>query len=87
MEIEEAANKRFFITAGYFNNRQVAEAIRKNYPEYRDELPTQSTPGGDFPEGGLLGYNNRQTIDILKIQFRSMETCIIDSVASFRNMI
>jgi hypothetical protein len=87
MEIEEAANKRFFITAGYFNNRQVAEAIRKNYPEYRDELPTQRTPGGDFPEGGLLGYNNRQTIDILKIQFRSMETCIIDSVASFRNMI
>jgi hypothetical protein len=36
MEIEEAANKRFFITAGYFNNQQVAEVIRKNYPEYAE---------------------------------------------------
>jgi hypothetical protein len=87
MEIEEAANKRFFITAGYFNNRQIAQAIRKHYPEYMDKLPTENTPGGDIPEDGLLGYDNRQTINILKIQFRSIETCIIDSVASFKNII
>ena len=87
METPEAANKRFFITAGYFNNRQIVEAICENYPEYREKLPTEETPGGEFPEDGLLGYDNSQTIDILKIKFRSIETCIVDSVVSFKNII
>jgi hypothetical protein len=87
METADAANKRFFITAGHFNNIQIAEAIRKHYPEYKEKLPTESTPGGGFPVGGMLGYDNRQTIDVLKIQFRSIETCIKDSVASFKNII
>ncbi|KAE9374690.1 NAD(P)-binding protein [Stipitochalara longipes BDJ] len=87
MEISNAANKRFFITAGYFNNRQVAEAIRKHYPEYKEKLPTESTPGGGFPEDGMLGYDNRQTIDVLRIHFRSIETCIADSVASFKDIV
>ncbi|KAN0103237.1 NAD(P)-binding protein [Hyaloscypha variabilis] len=87
MEIEEAANKRFFITAGYFNNRQIADAIRKHYPEYKEMLPTENAPGGGFPEDGLLGYDNRQTINILRIRFRSIETCIVDSVASFKDII
>ena len=87
MEIAEAADKRFFITAGYFNNRQIAEAIRKHYPEYKEKLPTENTPGGSFPEDGLLGYDNRRTTDILKIQFRCIEECIVDSVVSFKDII
>jgi len=87
MEIAEAADKRFFITAGYFNNRQIAGAIRKHYPEYKEKLPTENTPGGGFPEEGLLGYDNRRTTNILKIQFRSIEMCIADSVTSFKSII
>lgn len=87
LEIPEAAQKRFFFTAGHFNNRQIAEAIRDNFPEFRDKLPTPEVAGGDFPKTGLLGYDNKQTIDILNIKFRSIQTCIIDSVLSFKHKI
>jgi len=32
IEKEEAANKRFFITAGYFSNKEIAQVIEKHYP-------------------------------------------------------
>ncbi|RMZ71458.1 aldehyde reductase II [Pyrenophora seminiperda CCB06] len=49
-EKPEAANKRFFVTAGYYSNKDICQAIKKNFPELKD-LPTDSTPGGDYPEG------------------------------------
>jgi hypothetical protein len=87
MEIAEAAQKRFFFTAGHYNNRQIAEVIRRNFPELKDKLPTEQTPGGDYPETGLIGYNNKQVVDILKMQFRPLEACITDSVLSFQHKI
>lgn len=86
MEIEEAANKRFFVTAGYFSNRQIAKVIRDNFPELRDQLPGEGTPGGDLPEGGMLGYDNSQAVDLLGLTFRPLETCIIDSAKSIQQM-
>ena len=45
-EKSEAANKRFFVTAGYFSNKEITQIIKKNFPQYKD-LPSDSTPGGD----------------------------------------
>lgn len=45
-ETDEAANKRFFVTAGYFSNRQVVDIIRQNFPEYHSVLPLESAKGG-----------------------------------------
>ena len=45
-ELPDAANKRFFVTAGYFSNREVVEIIRKNFPEYHLMLPPESAKGG-----------------------------------------
>jgi nucleoside-diphosphate-sugar epimerase len=59
IEKEEAANKRFFITAGYFSNKEIAQIVEKNFPQYKDGLPTASTPGGDYPEEGVYKYNNK----------------------------
>ncbi|KAI6961768.1 ADP-ribosylation factor-like protein, partial [Hortaea werneckii] len=36
MEKEGAANKRFFITTGYFSNKEIAEIIGKNFPQYKE---------------------------------------------------
>jgi nucleoside-diphosphate-sugar epimerase len=87
MEKPDAANKRFFTVAGYFTNKQIGEIIRKHFPEYKD-APSASTPGGDFPEGGiekgLYKYNNKRTIDILGLKYTSLEDCIVDSVKSFQ---
>jgi nucleoside-diphosphate-sugar epimerase len=53
MEIPEAANK---ILRHYrlFSNKEICDIIRKNFPQYKD-LPSESTPGGDFPEGDVQG--------------------------------
>src|SRR5205823_5463794 len=59
MELPEAGGKRFFFTAGYFSNKEIAEIIRKNFPEYRNELPAEGVKGGDYPEGGVYGFDNK----------------------------
>ncbi|KAK4547780.1 hypothetical protein LTR36_000738 [Oleoguttula mirabilis] len=84
MEKDQAANKRFFITAGYFSNKEIAEIVGKHYPQYKEGLPTSSTPGGDYPEGGLYKYNNERVRKVLGIEFRSLEESIVDTVKSLQ---
>ncbi|KAF2633799.1 NAD(P)-binding protein [Macroventuria anomochaeta] len=86
-EKPEAANKRFFVTAGYFSNKEITQIIKKNFPQYKD-LPSDSTPGGDYPEGtpdkGLYTYNNKRSIEILGLKYKPLEQSIVDSVKSFQ---
>lgn len=86
-EKEEAANKRFFTLAGYFSNKEIAEIVKKHFPQYKG-LPDASTPGGDYPEGGLekayFGFDNKRSIDVLGLKYRSFEDCIVDTVKSFQ---
>ncbi|KAI9837155.1 MAG: methylglyoxal reductase (NADPH-dependent) gre2 [Sclerophora amabilis] len=84
MEKPAAANKRFFITAGYFSNKEIASVIRKKYPSLTSQLPTEGTPGGDYPEGGIYKYDNSQTVDVLGLNFRSLDDSITDTVKSLQ---
>lgn len=84
MEKSEAANKRFFITAGYFSNKEIAQIVAKHFPQYKDGLPSASTPGGDYPEGGVYKYNTKRVVDTLGIKFRSLEDSIVDLVKSLQ---
>jgi len=86
IEIDEAADKRFFITAGYFSNKEIAEIIRKNFPEYKDELPGKEIKGGDYPEGGVYKYDNSRTREVLGIKFRELEGSIVDTVNSLKDI-
>lgn len=85
MEVEAAANKRFFITAGYFSNKEIAAIIKKDFPEAKG-IPSESTPGGDYPKDGVYKYNNSRTIEVLGIKFRSLEEAIKDTVKSFKSV-
>lgn len=38
-ELPEAGGKRFFITAGYHSNREIADAIKEAYPDLTDQIP------------------------------------------------
>lgn len=84
IEVPEAAGKRFFVTAGYFSNRELAEIIRKNFPEFEKELPSKEVKGGDYPEGGLYKFDNSRTKDVLGIKFRSLEESVVDTVKSLK---
>lgn len=87
-EKPEAANKRFLVTAGYFSNKDIVQIIKKNFPQYKD-LPSDSTPGGDYPEGtpdkGLYKYNNKRSIEVLGLKYKSLEQSIVDTVKSFQS--
>lgn len=85
-EKADAANKRFFTVAGYFTNREISDIVKKHFPQFKD-LPSDSTPGGDYPEGGLkaiYGYNNKRSIDVLGLKYKSLEEGLVDSVKSFQ---
>ena len=82
IELPEAADKRYFITAGYFSNKEIGEIIRKNFPELRGQLPKEDVKGGDYPEKGLYKYDNSRTTQVLGIKFRSLEESIVDTTKS-----
>lgn len=86
MELPEAADKRFFVTAGYFTNKQICDIIRKHFPEYKDKLPTPETKGGDFPEGGVYKYNNSRAMEVLGLKWRTVEESIVDTVKSLQSV-
>ncbi|KAF2153710.1 NAD(P)-binding protein [Myriangium duriaei CBS 260.36] len=86
IEVEAAANKRFFVTAGHFSNKEIATIIRNNFPQYKDQLPTESTPGGDKPEGGVFDVDNSRTKDVFGIKFRTLDEAIIDTVKSLQDI-
>lgn len=83
METPAASNKRFFVTAGHFSNSQIAEVVRKNFPEYKDVAPDPSVPGGRLPDS-VYKADNSQTVNTLGIQFTSFDKCIVDLVKSLQ---
>lgn len=86
IEVEAAANKRFFVTAGYFSNKEVANIIRKNFPEFKDNLPSESTPGGDYPKDGVFKIDNSRVVDTFGLKFRTLEESIVDTVKSIKDI-
>ncbi|TVY48147.1 Ketoreductase [Lachnellula occidentalis] len=84
IELPEAANKRFFITAGYFSNKEICEIIRKNFPAFEKELPAKDVKGGDYPKEGVYKYDNSRTVNVLGIKFRSLEESVVDLVKSLQ---
>lgn len=81
-EKEEAANKRFFITAGHFTNGQIAGVIKKNF-DFKD-VPSEDTKDGGFPEGGVYKIDNSRVNEVLKPQWTSFEKSITDTVKSLQ---
>lgn len=86
IEIAEAAGKRFFITQGYFSNKEICEIIRKHFSEYAKELPGKEVKGGGYPEGGVYKFDNARTRSVLGIEFRGLEESIVDLVKSLKEV-
>ncbi|CAF9918922.1 MAG: methylglyoxal reductase (NADPH-dependent) gre2 [Heterodermia speciosa] len=83
-ERPEAAGKRFFITAGYFSNKEIANIIRDSFPDLASKLPTEDTKGGDYPEEGVYSFDNSQTKEVLGVRFRTLKESIVDTVKSLQ---
>lgn len=86
IEIPEAAGKRFFVTEGYFTNKEICEIIREKYSEFEKELPGKEIKGGGYPEGGVYKFDNKRTKEVLGIKFRGLEESIVDTVKSLQEV-
>jgi len=80
IEVDDAAGKRFFTLAGHFSNKAIAEAIRETHPELESKLPPKDYPDDTPP--GVYGYDNKRTIDILGLKYRSLKDSVNDTVNS-----
>jgi nucleoside-diphosphate-sugar epimerase len=85
MEKKAAGGKRLFTTAGYFSHKEIADAVRKNFPELESKLPGSEVKGGELaPKDKLYGFDNSETRDLLGIDWRSLESSMVDLVESLK---
>ncbi|KAE8390787.1 NAD(P)-binding protein [Aspergillus alliaceus] len=80
IEVSEAGGQRFFLVAGLYTNKDLADIIRETYPQLEDKLPPKDSPS-DLP-GDVYGYNNKKSIEVLGIQYRSLKDSVADTVKS-----
>lgn len=86
MEKPEAANNRFFITAGKYCNREIAEHIWDGFPELRGNLPTgDALKPGEYPAEGSVGYDNRKSKETLGLTYRPLKESVVDTVESLKS--
>ncbi|KAK3392498.1 hypothetical protein B0T20DRAFT_421302 [Sordaria brevicollis] len=86
LEVPEAGGQRLFTTAGTFSNAEIAEKVRKNFPEYADKLPEgDALKDGELPPADKrFKIDNRKTNELLKIEYISVEQMVVDTVRSLK---
>ncbi|KAL2024152.1 hypothetical protein VTK56DRAFT_9932 [Thermocarpiscus australiensis] len=88
LEIPEAGGKRLFAVSGLFSNTELAELIRKNFPEDAERLPTEGAKkSGELPpEGERFKYDNSKTTELLGIDWIGLEKSVVDTVNSLKKL-
>ncbi|KAL4927618.1 mitochondrial 37S ribosomal protein bS1m [Aspergillus undulatus] len=78
IEVPDAGAKRYFVTAGYYTNKDILDIIRDAYPELGDRLPPKDSPS-DLPKD-VYGFDNSRSVQLLGIKYRSMKESVVDTV-------
>ncbi len=87
MELPQAENKRFFVTAGTFSNREIVDIIRKRFPQFQSVLPSESAKGGEVPKDGAYSYDNSRAVEVLGLKWTALEDSIVDTVNSIKDLL
>lgn len=80
IEVAEAGGKRFFVTAGFVNNREVADTIRETHPQLESKLPSKD--GSSEPKAPAYGFDNSRSRELLGIQYVPFKKTVADTVDS-----
>lgn len=80
MEIEDAWMKRFLVAASFFSNKAIADMMRINFPDMADRLPPEAS-FDDMPQK-TYKFNNKRSVDVLEMNYRSLEESVVDTVNS-----
>jgi len=81
-------NQRFFVTAGNYSNAEIAQVIGEEYPEFRDRMPVgEALKPGERPATGVNGYDNRKSVEVLGLQYRSLKESVRGVIDSIKGML
>ena len=86
LEVPDAGGKRFFVVAGHYSNRGIADIARKHFgatAELKDRLPDPDTPGGELPDP-VYGFDNARATKVLGIEWIPFEKTVVDTINSLR---
>lgn len=84
-EKPELGGRRLFTTAGQFSNKALLDLVRKNFPELKDKLPAENAKSGELPPKDKLALvDNSETTKALGVQWRQLETTVVDTVKSLK---
>ncbi|KAH8685714.1 putative cinnamoyl-CoA reductase [Tricladium varicosporioides] len=79
-ELPEAARQRYLCAASGYTYQQVADIVRKDFPERRDLCP-EGTPNAPFPD--VYKLDTSKIKKELRMEFRSLQDSIHDMVEQF----
>lgn len=83
IEKPEAGGKRFFTVSSHFCNKEIAEIIGREFPQFKERLPVgDALVRGDYPVDGVYGFDNARAKEILGVTFRGLEESVVDAVRS-----
>lgn len=84
IEVPEAGGQRFFVTAGHYANKDIADIIRETYPALEAKLPPKDAPN-DMP-ADIYGVDNSKSTSVLGIKYLSLKKSVGDTVQSLLNV-
>ncbi|KAJ5320130.1 hypothetical protein PENANT_c025G01057 [Penicillium antarcticum] len=80
IEVPEAGGERFFVTAGFFSNKDIADVVRETHPELESKLPPKDSPS-DLPKD-IYEYDNSKSQNVLGIKYVPLKKTVVDTVDS-----
>jgi nucleoside-diphosphate-sugar epimerase len=85
MENPRAGGQRLYTVGGRFTNREIADVVRNNFPDFKDKVPGPDVPGGGCPpDSELFKFNTDKTNQLLGINWISLEKSLGDLVESLK---
>lgn len=80
IEVDAAGGQRFFLTAGLYSTKDIADIIRESFPALADKLPPPDSPS-DMP-ADVYGYDNSKSIEVLGIKYHTLKESVEETVKS-----
>ncbi|CAJ2503491.1 Uu.00g108850.m01.CDS01 [Anthostomella pinea] len=85
MTLPQAGGNRFYVVGGHFSNKQIADVIRKSFPQLKDRLPLEADTVDDIPDD-VYHFDNSKSREVLGLEYTSLERSVVDTVQSILDL-
>jgi nucleoside-diphosphate-sugar epimerase len=76
----QAGGHRFYVVAGHFSNKKIADIIREAFPDLSRNLPPVEAPD-DLPDD-VYQFDNTKSKEVLGLKYTDLKRSVIDTVSS-----